>query len=132
MDLLTIEELLPNGFHDAYLSELTLDFIGREANILLDVLMANDNQPVGERYKKCRLTLHDCAVVLLEPAVAYREIKAPEGLEVDRTEFGEEDQKRIIEAGYRVPKENFWLALFVYEWNSRIVINARDGKLQFL
>jgi hypothetical protein len=27
---------------------------------------------------------------------------------------------------------NFWLALFVYDWNSRIVISARDAEMKFL
>ena len=132
IDLLAIEELLPNGFHDAFVHELRLDFIQLKVELVLDVLMACRGEPEDEGYKKCRLTLHDYAAAVLEPAVAYRGAKSPDGLEIDRTVFNEDDQRRIKEAGYKVPDGNFWLAFFVYDWNSRIVINARDATLEFL
>jgi hypothetical protein len=132
MDIELIEQSLPNGFHDAYLTRFALDLVRRDVDLLLDVLMADDDLPRVERYQSCKLTLHDYAVVTLEPAVAYREIKRSEGLEVDRVQLKEEDYRALIEAGYEIPAGNFWLALFVYSWNSRIIINARDATLEFL
>jgi hypothetical protein len=131
MDLLTIENLLPNGFHDAYLIQLTWDFMKREARVLLDVLVGNDDQPASERYRRCLLNIRGCAVVMIEPAIAYREIKSPRGLQIDRTDLNEKDRKAVMEGGYEIPEGNFWLTWFVYEWNSRIIINARDASLEF-
>jgi hypothetical protein len=131
MTLLEIEHLLPSGFHDGYLSRLALDFACREAELSLDVLIGGDDQPAGDGYRKCRLIVHDYAFVILEPAIAYRQIGKPRGLGIDRTELRDEDRLAAERAGYEVPPRNFWLALFVYEWNSRIIINARDATLEF-
>ena len=132
MNLLEIENLLPNGFHDAYLARLSLDFSRREAEFSIDILTGTDDQPVSDRYRKCRLIIHDYAVVMLEPPVAYRDIRKAKGLGIDRTELSDEERRAVADSGYTIPKDNFWLALFVYEWNSRIVINARDATLELL
>ena len=132
MDLQSIEQSLPNGFHDACLTGLALSFPRRDVELLFDALMANDDVPAAERYRRCRLVLRDCAVVILEPAVAYREIRPSEGLQIDQTQLKEKDYQAFKDAGYTVPPANFWLALFVYDWNSRIVVNARDAILEFL
>jgi hypothetical protein len=132
MDIELIEQSLPNGFHDAYLTRFALNLVCRDVELSLNVLMADGDHPRAERYESSKLTLHDYAVVTLEPAVAYREIKRCEGLEVDRVQLKEEDYRALQEAGYEIPVGNFWLALFVYSWNSRIIINARDATLEFL
>jgi hypothetical protein len=132
MDLRLIEQSLPNGFHDAYLSALDLDLVHHDVELSLSVLVANDDQPVSERYKQCRLTLRDYSVLVLEPAIAYREIKPSRGLQIDQTQLNEEDYQAFRQVGYNMREGNFWLALFVYDWNSRIIINARDADLNFL
>jgi len=132
MDLRLIEESLPNGFHDAYLSGLNLDFIRHHIELSLSVLVGNDDQPVSERYRQCRLTLRDYSVLVLESAVAYREIKPSEGLQIDQTQLKEEDFEFFRQAGYNIREGDSWLALFVYDWNSRIVISARDADMELL
>jgi|SRR6267378_2854261 len=132
MDIEQIEQSLLNGFHDAYLTRFALNLVVRDVELSLDVLMADDDHPLAERYRSSKLTLHDYAVVTLEPAVAYREIKLRESLEVDRLRLKEEDYRALREAGYEIPAGNFWLALFVYSWNSRIIISARDATLEFV
>jgi hypothetical protein len=132
MDLRLIEQLLPNGFHDAYLSRLALDFVNRDVELSLRVLVANDDQPASERYRQCRLMLHDYSVLILEPAIAYREIKPSRGLQIDQTQLTDEDYHAFRQVGYNMREGNFWLALFVYDWNSRIVISARDAEMKFL
>jgi hypothetical protein len=132
MDLRLIEQSLPNGFHDAYLSGLDLDFVHHDVELSLSVLVANDDQPVSERYRQCRLTLHDYSVLVLEPPIAYREIKPSRGLQIDQTQLNEEDYQAFRQVGYNMREGNFWLALFVYDWNSRIVISARDADMEFL
>jgi hypothetical protein len=132
MDLEMIEEMLPNGFHDAYLSELRIDLVRREVCLFLYALFGDDDQPEAERYKKCKMTIHNYAAAIIETAVAYREIKGTRGLEVDRTALTEADQRSVTQAGYKIPTENFWLSLFVYAWNSRIIVNAPDATIEFL
>ncbi len=132
MNLIEIEQSLPNGFHDAYLNQLALDFARHEAELSLEVLIGTDDQPGSDKYRKCRLTFHDYAIVMIEPAVAHRDIGKARGLGVDRTELDDEDRLAVAKTGYKIPSDNFWLALFIYEWNSRIIINARDASLEFL
>lgn len=132
MDIEQIEQSLPNGFHDAYLTLFLLNTVRRDIELSLNVLLADDGDLQAERYESCKLTLNDYAVVTLEPAVAYREIKGCDGLEVDRVQLKEEDYRALKEAGYEIPAGNFWFALFVYSWNSRIIINARDATLEFI
>jgi hypothetical protein len=131
MTLEQLEAQLPNGFHDAYLGELDWDFQRREVKVVLYVLVGNDEQPISERYKKSVLKFRGCALVVVEPAVAYRAIKSVRGLQIDRTEVSEIDRIAIREAGYLISAENFWLAWFVYEWNSRLIINAEDVSFEF-
>lgn len=132
MDILQIEALLPSGFHDAYILALTMDFVRRDIEFSLNVLMGTAETSTNQAYMRCRFALHDCAIVTFEPAIAYREIKRSKGIEIDRVQLTNKDYEDFKKMGYEVPEENFWLAFFVYEWNSRIVINARDAALEFL
>jgi hypothetical protein len=69
---------------------------------------------------------------VLEPAIGYREIKPSEGLQIDQTQLKEEDYQAFRQVGYKIREGDFWLALFVYDWNSRRVISARDADMEFL
>jgi len=132
MHLRQVEQMLPNGFHDAYLGRFEQDFVRREVKLYLDLLMGNDDEPAQQRYQRAKLTLSQCALVALEPAVCYREIKPARGLWLGETQLKENEYTAIRDAGFKIPDENFWLALFVYDWNSRVVINAADASLEFL
>lgn len=61
--LMTLEELadtLPNGFHDAQVSSLSIDYIKREARLLIDLWVSDspsDSEELREAYRKGELKL---------------------------------------------------------------------------
>lgn len=60
--LAQVEASLPNGFHDAYLRELTLDLPCREARMIMDLWVGDPQAPAvpdRERTRRAELTLSD-------------------------------------------------------------------------
>jgi hypothetical protein len=61
MDLASLAETLPNGFHDAFLGTLTFDFRDNTATLILRVLTStpDDTPEKGNVYRLAKVQLRD-------------------------------------------------------------------------
>jgi len=70
-DLMTFDELdntLPNGFHDAYLHRIEMDYITRTLQLVVVVWIGDmDDPPRKEAYRQALVTVKDVAYLVIEP-----------------------------------------------------------------
>lgn len=119
---------LPNGFHDCYMGKISTDFVNKTVSLQVDLLVGDDDS--SEQYKTHLLSFAQVALLHFEPPVNYRNIGRARGLAMDGVTLNEVDKRTFKEEGYVIPNDNFWCAFFVYEWNSRLIINASSCELR--
>ncbi|MGE5343396.1 MAG: hypothetical protein ACM3SY_18155 [Candidatus Omnitrophota bacterium] len=65
MTIQEIEEKLPNGFHDAEIEDINLNFVNKLARIDLNIWIGDIKDP--EKYQKARLYFTDFLFLSIEP-----------------------------------------------------------------
>lgn len=132
---MTIDEIdrtLPNGFHDAKLKNLRIDYVQRRASMELDVLLSLDsNQSRQVEYRRCQLEIFDLHFFVVEPPDSVIEMKNVTGLWIDKTQIGEEVFRRLFKAGMVIPEGFFCCSFFVFQWNSCIYFCAKEATISF-
>jgi hypothetical protein len=61
---------LPNGFHDAQVTSVGIDYVKREARLLIDLWVGelrSDNEELREAYRKGELRLSGLLYWVIEP-----------------------------------------------------------------
>lgn len=62
-----LEQSLPNGFHDAAIREITVDFIRRSVTVSIDLLTGHPSSPDPESYRAGRLQIAPIYLFFIEP-----------------------------------------------------------------
>ena len=62
-----LEQKLPNGFHDASIRKIQLDFMGRSVEIEMDILMAGPDDPDPELCRVGKLRVAPAYLLFIEP-----------------------------------------------------------------
>ena len=62
-----LEQKLPNGFHDAAIREINVDFMGRSVVIGMDLLTGGPDEPDPEQYRPGRLRITPAYLFFIEP-----------------------------------------------------------------
>ena len=62
-----LEQKLPNGFHDAAIREIRLDFMGRSVEIEIDLLMGGPDEPDPELCRVGKLRISPAYLFFIEP-----------------------------------------------------------------
>lgn len=125
---MTLEELsatLPNGFHDARVGGLHLDFVGRTAVLDLSVWTGDDSDP--EAHRAARLELKDLQFCVLETPDHKYPYAAPEPLWIS-----EVNPPGAAQLPQNIPSGAFTSSFFVNQWNAFVHIAARDAVLFWL
>ncbi|MGE5343395.1 MAG: hypothetical protein ACM3SY_18150 [Candidatus Omnitrophota bacterium] len=65
MNMQEIADTLINGFHDANVNEINLNFLKKTAQINLDIWLGDETEP--ERYQKGRLFFSDFLFLSIDP-----------------------------------------------------------------
>lgn len=130
MTLEELENLLPNGLHDAELKSLAVDYESRTAVLKLDLLVGNPEgvtEEEREGYAHGELTVSGLRFCIVE-APEYEE--AEEGaLSIDA---GPTTPEWIEKHGWKlpaVPPDCFRHWVYVSDWNAFIHIAGRDASL---
>jgi hypothetical protein len=121
-----LDELLPNGFHDAWFKRIDIDYPARRVSIELDVSIGLPDDPPEkrDRLRGATLVLEGLEFVSIgEPPAGYPE-NFRGRLQVD---LGESKPP----VGLRVPKDCFYGAFFASELNAEIAIVAREATLEW-
>jgi hypothetical protein len=126
---MTLDEVagsLPNGFHDAELRAVTIDFVKREARLSLDIWIGDDDD--REAYRRAELTLTGLIFWIVEPPDARYPYGQADHLIIDMgsvASLPREKQPTLPP----IPESAFSNWLFVVEWNAFIYVAAEDADL---
>ncbi len=123
-----IDAALPNGFHDAYLRELHMDYAVGEARLAFDFLVGDpdaDAEVEREAMRPGVLRLRGVTSMTIEPPHPSYRFAADDGLWVDG-DFGPYP-------GEPPPADDglIRLWLFVRTWNARMLFTAREFALEW-
>ncbi len=129
MNLADLEQQLPNGFHDAEVSRISIDFLARNATLELEIWigdMACPPEDGREVYRAARLELLGLAYLAMEPPdpnYGYLKERQPGPLDIDLSYVLSAEGHPLTQPG------EFNARFFVYPWNSFIELSAVDARL---
>jgi hypothetical protein len=128
---MTLEDIaaeLPNGFHDAFLRRLTIDYADRRATPVLNVWVgdvAATTDAEREAYRPVTITISSLLWCIIESPRAERDGDA-DGLWIDAGPVSSLKSKPAIPT---VPDDAFAWWTFVRERNAFIYIAGTDASL---
>ena len=131
---MTLDELaatLPNGFHDAYLKALAIDYVAREARLLLDIWIGSPraaNEDQREAYREGEVVLTGIVFFVCEPPDARYLHQSEVGLRIDTgaiTACANPPSTTLP----NVPDGDFVNWIYVTELNAFMYVAARDAQL---
>jgi hypothetical protein len=126
----TIEEMartLPNGFHDSWLSQVTVDYVAQTASLMLDICIGDLDAPPGEerdRLRAARLDLLGLEYFIMEPPDPRYEYRDAGDVMLDLC-----DSDPAIATPRPLALGGFAGRFFVNDWNAFIHFAARDCRL---
>ena len=134
---MTLEELdatLPNGFHDSYVSVVTIDYVDRKATMDVEVWVGNTASPheaEREKWRPGRLELSGLVFCTIDPPVSSYDYAKPAPLWID---LCPSDALRTdhLNLPQSVPEGAFVSHLFVSQWNAYIHVAALEASLTWL
>ena len=124
----TIEELeltLPNGFHDARLLRLDIDYRARQATITLDVVVNEEGKPV---FRSGVLRITGVVFLVLDPPAPGSTLDSSKPSQID-TGQGQPNTSPLTLPP--VPPGHFLEWFFVVDWNSFIRVCAEDASFEW-
>jgi hypothetical protein len=133
---MTFEELdngLPNGFHDAKLSGLRIDYVGGSAVLVLALDFGSPDGSKQQDYRMGELRvsgLYFCSIDPPDPRYRY----VPRGIALDVSgDPAKPDTFPALEALSRtLPPGVSCYRFFVHDWNSFINIAAKDVEIAWI
>jgi hypothetical protein len=130
MTLAELEAGLPWGFHDAYLEDIAIDWLAREASLALRIMMTERQ----DQDRRARVTITGLVFFAMDPPERGRGLVASSemrhGLWINTGEGPANDaaKERLPE----VPGGCFLHWFFVNQWNSFIHISGQGARLEWL
>lgn len=132
---MTFEELdrkFPNGFDDAEITSLQLDYQHRTAELHLNLRGNPPDSPNRNEYQRAVLLLNGFYYVVIEPPDADHLWYPQRSIQVNGYP---EDVSQFPLFGHLKPKlsrDAFCCRLYVHDWNSFIHVAARDAQLSWV
>ena len=133
MTLDELDKTLPNGFHDAEVAAVELDYVGRTAKFRMSLLVGSPDDPVPERDARQRAVLsvtglYFCAIEPPDPNYPFASGKSV----VVSGDPAEPDHLPSLPALMgKLPAGTWCYRFFVVDWNSFMHIAARDAEVTF-
>jgi hypothetical protein len=131
MTLDQINKSLPNGFHDAYLRRLCVDYREGTVTLDLDLLYGDPNaeaEAEREAYRSGQVVISGLVWCVMEPALTTGGHRGLDGSRIDGGPVSELKEPPPLPA---VPEGAFSWWFFVDESNSFIYVAATDAALNF-
>jgi hypothetical protein len=128
MTLVEIENSLPNGFHDALLKKVSVDYLKREAVLEIGI---DTSTPEMEECKHWtgRLTLTDLLFCAIDPPDTLPQTQTNDGLWISDTGRAEEKQFSS-KMKHQMPKGAFVHYFFINEWNAFLYVAAKSARFE--
>lgn len=127
MTLDEITDSLPNGFHDAQINSISINYVKREATFDLEIWVAESSQGDSDVYRSAQLKLLQFLFLAIEPPNPRYDYHEEKPLWV----AGSEGQRHIssTQLPSPLPEGAFTYWFFVHDWNSFIHIAALDAEI---
>lgn len=128
MTLEEIEQSLPNGLHDAHITNISLDYVKREAKFDLEVSWADSEKEEPESYRAATLSLSPFLYCIIEPPDSQYPFADKKALWIDA---GSDQLNHLSSTQLpgRLPQGAFTYWFFVNNWNSFIHVAAFDANI---
>lgn len=130
---MTIKELeakLGLTLHDAQLDSLSVDYVKRTANFIMDICVGDPEAKAEkdrERWRKGRLSLTGLQYLVIDPPDPTYLYNDPSAVDLDPCDADQEIAPR-----YRIPDDGFEGRFFVSDWNAFIHFAATNATLNWL
>ena len=128
-----LDERFPNGFDDAQIVGLSLDYPNRTATLLLSLRGNSPDSPERDEYRQAVLTLRDFYYFAIEPPdadhLAYRKHSniAVDGFSEDTLKF---PPFALLKP--TLPAEAFACRFYVHDWNSFIHVASEAAEFGWM
>lgn len=132
MTLKEIEDALPNGFHDARIHMINIDYVKGLLMLEMEVWVAEAKEANPDIYRVARLTLSPFQFCVIEPPDPTYLLPEGKALWVDAGSADSALAPPSIPSHDHLPKGAFTYCFFVHDWNAFIYIAALDARLEFL
>jgi len=131
MTLEELEDLLPNGLHDAELHRFVVDYPSRMLTIDLAVWVGDVDQPreLREAYRDARIRVSGLHFLVSEAPDPKYPFQNSKELTIDGCDVKERLNKDLLEA---LPADVFVRSLWVSEWNAFMHIAAKDASIEWI
>ena len=131
-----IDEQIPNGFHDAILQTVTLDFVSKTARLKLQMSVGEpeaESEEAREGYRGAVLTLEGLVYFVIDTPDLEREkeFRTTRGVSIDAGDAMNRDSPRAPGPCGAVPEGAFAYWFFVHEWNCFTHVAARHASLEW-
>jgi thiamine pyrophosphokinase len=134
MNIEDIEKTLPNGFHDAILQRLNIDYINKIVELDLNVWVGDlnsKNENIREEYKKMRLKLKRFLFFIIEKPDHTYPYSSGQELMIDMGKISSlKERHNLKNLMQSIPKEAFAYWIFISQWNSFIYFSALDAEFE--
>lgn len=126
---MTFEQLmdvLPNGLHDSFLKNISVDYISRKISASIDIWVGNlDSKDFKDReeLRSAQLIINDFDFCTLDAPDATYQYSQNKPLSIDAGEGISPTSKIKLPP---IKKDHFLFWVWVNQWNSVIHIAARD------
>jgi hypothetical protein len=134
VQLVEIENSLPNGFHDAFLESVNIDYTSRRGLIKLRLWVGEldaATEAEKEAYKSAELELLDLVYLVIDAPDPGSEYAKAKEVWIDGGEAKADSAPTAPVPVDLLPRGAFAYWFFVRDWNSFIHVAAKDAKLQW-
>ena len=127
-----LEQKLPNGFHDAAIRKIQLDFMGRSVEIEMDILMAGPDDPDPELCRVGKLRMAPTYLLFIEPPdPRYSFIPDGESLKVDGDSVKVGQNAEVDRLLPTLPQNVTTYRFFLEKWNAFLYLAGGGVELSW-
>ena len=134
---MTLDEVaasLPNGFHDADIKSISIDYVAGTATFDLEVWVGDESaakEEGREVYRAAVLILSDLLFCVIDPPDPRYEYYEKKALWVDDASRGAASISTSVTLPTPLPENTFVYGFFVNNWNAFIHVAAMNARLEF-
>ena len=129
MNFHELEDSLPNGFHDAELKSVTMNYVNRTLCLDMYVFIGElDSPEMREVYRPARITLENVAYFVIESPDESRPWNRPGAIRID-TGLGTPSQSQNLVPG--APAKTIASWIYLNELNRFILFAAESAILEW-
>ena len=135
MTLDELDQIPPNGFHDAKIVSIEVDYLNATARLRISLLVGwpEDPEPEREKHQEADLRVTGlCFCSIDPPDPNYRFITSGRPITVGGDPAQSNNLPLLHELLAKCPDGTWCYRFFVHDWNAFIHIAARDAELTWV